>query len=304
MDRIIFGDNQFFAVNHLSDERSRAQSIKFKNDQAIIRTLDYARHAGINTFMCTTHDRIANICEHVRLHPGRYEDFMIYPCMPYAHKYANAVTELGIVGTIKEYVPGNMFGSLFKGGMAYLSKDYLSIMELMVDAEMKMFKGINVPVIFLQNVITDLLLGLGMRDILKAFHSYVQKKYNAEAGFITMNMPKLVHTLEEVGIRNPIICTSINKIGFRMSGGNKPYETVLRTKKVRVVAMQVLAAGAIPPKEAIRYVCSLPGIESILFGASSEANINETASLIHEFDQKHRSETSRIEIVTSPSLLP
>ena len=290
MDRIIFGDNQFFAVNHISDERSRAQSIKFKNDQAIIRTLDYAIEAGINTFMCTTHDRIANICDYIRSNPDRYEDFMIYPCMPYAHKYANAITEFGIMGTLKEYVPGNMFGSLFKGGMAYLSKDYLSIMELMVDAEMKMFKGINVPVIFLQNVITDLLLGLGMKDILKAFHTYVQKKYDAEAGFITMNMPKLVETLEGVGIRNPIICTSINKVGFRMSGGIQAYETVLKTKKLRVIAMQVLAAGAIPPKEAIRYVCSLPSIESILFGASSEANINETSSLIHEYDQKQKLE--------------
>ena len=290
MDRIIFGDNQFFAVNHISDERSRAQSIKFKNDQAIIRTLDYAIEAGINTFMCTTHDRIANICDYIRSNPDRYEDFMIYPCMPYAHKYANAITEFGIMGTLKEYVPGNMFGSLFKGGMAYLSKDYLSIMELMVDAEMKMFKGINIPVIFLQNVITDLLLGLGMKDILKAFHTYVQKKYDAEAGFITMNMPKLVETLEGVGIRNPIICTSINKVGFRMSGGIQAYETVLKTKKLRVIAMQVLAAGAIPPKEAIRYVCSLPSIESILFGASSEANINETSSLIHEYDQKQKLE--------------
>lgn len=285
MDRIFFGDNQFFAVNHISDEKSRAQSIKFKNDEVIIRTLDHAIDAGINTFMCTTHDRIANICEFIRNHPDRYNDFKIFPCMPYAHKYANAVTELGIMGTLKEYVPGNMFGSLFKGGMAYLSKDYLSIMELMVDAEMKMFKGIHTPVIFLQNVITDLLLGLGMKDVLKAFHSYVQKKYNAEAGFITMNLPKLAMTLEAVGIDNPIICSSINKVGFRMSGGRQVYEQTLKTKRLRAVAMQVLAAGAIPAKEAIEYVCGLPNIESILFGASSKTNINETTALIKKYDE-------------------
>ena len=171
MERILFGDNQFFAVNHISDEKSRAQSIQFKDDSAIINTLDIARSAGINTFMCTTHDRIANICDIIRANPDKYRDFKIFPCMPYAHKYANAVTELGITGTLKQYVPGNFFGSLFKGGVAYLSKDYISIMELLVDAEMKMFKGLNTPVIFLQNVITDLLLGLGMIDILKAFHS-------------------------------------------------------------------------------------------------------------------------------------
>jgi hypothetical protein len=284
MERILFGDNQFFAVNHISGEKSMAQSIKFKEDAAIIKTLDYAMEAGVQTFMCTTHDRIANICEIIRNNPEKYKDFKIFPCMPYAHKYANAVTELGITGTLKQYVPGNFFGSLFKGGVAFLSKDYLKIMELLIDAEMKMFKGINTPVIFLQNVITDMLLGLGMKDVLIAFHQYVEKKYDAEAGFITMNMPKLLAVLEEGGIKNPIICSSINKAGFRMSGGKALYEETLRTKKFRAIAMQVLAGGAVSPKEAMEYVCKLPNIESILFGASSRTNINETTSLIHQFD--------------------
>ena len=90
MERILFGDNQFFAVNHISDEKSRAQSIKFKDDQAIIRTLDYAIESGSHTFMCTTHDRIANICEFIRNNPQKYADYKIFPCMPYAHKYANS----------------------------------------------------------------------------------------------------------------------------------------------------------------------------------------------------------------------
>lgn len=284
MERILFGDNQFFAVNHISDEKSRAQSIKFREDSAIIKTLDDARSLGINTFMCTTHDRIANICDVIRKDPEKYKDFKIFPCMPYAHKYANAVTELGIAGTIKQYVPGNLFGTMFKGGMAFLSKDYLSIMELLVDAEMKMFKGVNTPVIFLQNVITDLFLGLGANEILIEFSKYVQKKYNAEAGFITMNMPKLLDVLEGGGVKNPIICASINKVGFRMSGGKEIYEETLKTRKFRAIAMQVLGGGAIAPKEALEYVCQLPNIESILFGASSRANIENTVETIHNFD--------------------
>jgi len=286
MERILFGDNQFFAVNHISDEKSRAQSIRFKDDESIIQTLDMAREAGVNTFMCTTHDRIGNICDFIRANPAKYSDFKIFPCMPYAHKYANAVTELGIAGTLKQYVPGNFIGSLFKGGVAYLSKDYLSIMELLIDAEMKMFKGIKTPVIFLQNVVTDLLLGLGMNEILIAFHKYVAKKYDAEAGFITMNMPKLLDVLEQGGIQNPIICSSINAAGFRMSGGKEAYEQVLKTRKLRAIAMQVLGGGAINPKEAIEYVCGLPNIESILFGASSRGNINQTVNYINEFDKK------------------
>ncbi len=290
MERIIFGDNQFFAVNHISDEKSRAQSIKFKDDSAIIKTLDIAIASGINTFMCTTHDRIANICEIIRNDPQKYKDFKIYPCMPYAHKYANAVTELGIAGTLKQYVPGNFIGSLFKGGVAYLSKDYISIMELLIDAEMKMFKGINTPVIFLQNVITDLLLGLGMDEFLIGFANHVKQKYNAEAGFITMNLPKLLPVLEKGGIENPIICASINKVNFRMSGGIELYEKTLKEGRCRVIAMQVLGGGAIPASEALEYVSNLPNIESILFGASSRQNIENTVETINYHDQKRSDE--------------
>ncbi len=283
MDKVIFGDNQFFAVNHASDEKARAQSIRFKDDAAIIKVIDQAIDLGINTFMCTTHDRIASVCDHIRANPARYKYFNIYPCMPYAHKYANAVTELGIMGTIKQYVPGNIFSTVAKGGFAFLNKDFFGLMELLIDAEMKMFKGINTPVIFLQNVLVDMILGLKMVDILKEYDAYIRKKYSAEPGYITMNLPLLLDALNSVGIENPIICSSINKIGFRMSGGTEIYEKYLNEKQFRPIAMQALASGALRPKEAIEYLGKFPKIESVLFGASSKGHIQETKELIELF---------------------
>lgn len=280
MDKVLFGDNQFFAVNHASDEKARAQSIRFKEDKAIMKVLDDAIDLGINTFMCTTHDRITNICDILRANPERYKNFNIYPCMPYAHKYANAVTELGIIGTIKQYVPGNLFGTFAKGGMAFVNKDFIKLVELLIDAEMKMFKGINTPVIFIQNVIVDMVLGLKMYDVFKAYDEYIRKKYNVEPGYITMNMPALLDVLNSLGIENPIICSSINKIGFRMSGGIELYEKYLQERQFRPIAMQVLAAGALRPKEAIEYLGKFPNIKSVLFGASSKGHIQETKELI------------------------
>jgi len=233
--------------------------------------------------MCTTHDRIANICDHIRDNPNRYSNFNIYPCMPYAHKYANAVTELGIMGTVKQYVPGNIFGTFAKGGMAFLSKDFAKLMEIFIDAEMKMFKGVNTPVVFIQNVLVDMILGLKMNDIFAEFDAYIRKKYNVEPGYITMNMPALLDTLNAVGIKNPIICSSINKIGFRMAGGNAIYEKYLLEKEFRPIAMQVLAAGALRPKEAIEYLGKFKRIESVLFGASSKSHIRETKELIEQY---------------------
>jgi hypothetical protein len=283
MEKVILGDNQFFAVSHASDEKSRAQAIRFKDDSAIIKVLDQAINLGINTFMCTTHDRIANICEHLRSNPAKYENFKIYPCMPYAHKYANAVTELGILGTINQYVPGNLFGTFAKGGLALLQSDFNKLMQILIDAEMKMFKGIDTPVIFIQNVLVDLILGLKMYEVFKEYDKYIRSKYNAEPGYITMNLPMLFDALESVGIKNPIICTSVNKAGFRMAGGRDKYDKYLNEKEFRPIAMQVLAAGVLKPEEAIQYLSKFPKLKSVLFGASSIIHIQETKELIDKY---------------------
>ena len=280
MEKVLFGDNQFFAVNHLSDEKSRQQAMKFKDIESIISVLDQARETGINTFMCTTHERIGEICDHIRKNPGAYEGFQIYPCMPYAHKYANAVTDYGILGALRQYLPGNIFSTFAKGGAAFVTKDFISMMQLLIDAEMKMFKGIPTPVIFIQNVLVDLILGLGMHEVFAAYDSYIRKKFDAEPGYITMNLPLLLDTLESVGITNPIICASINKIGFRMSGGLETYEKALKERQFRPIAMQVLAAGALRPEEAIQYLGQFSRIESVLFGASSKGHIQQTRDLI------------------------
>jgi hypothetical protein len=283
MDRILFGDNQFFGVNHMSEEKARAQQMRFQDLSAVIDVLDAAYAEGIRTFMCTTHDRVAEICDHVRAHPERYPDYQFYPCMPYAHKYANAVTEHGMIEALRQFLPADgAVSAMLKGGVALANKDIATIMQLLIDAEMKMFQGLKTPVVFIQNVITDLLLGLGFDQCFRIFHDHVREKYGAEPGYITMNLPRLLDVLERQGIDNPIVCANINKIGFRMCGGIAAYEQLIATRRFRPVAMSVLASGAITPREAIEYVCAQPKIESIVFGASSRGNIRQTKTLIDE----------------------
>lgn len=283
MDRVLFGDNQFFGVNHMSEEKARAQQMRFQDLKAILDVLDAAYQEGIRTFMCTTHDRVAQICDHFRANQEKYPDYEFFPCMPYAHKYANAVTEHGMIDALRMFLPQDgAIGAMLKGGVALASKDVATIMQLLIDAEMKMFHGLKTPVIFIQNVITDLLLGLGFDECFRIFHDHVREKYGAEPGFITMNVPRLLDVLDRLGIDNPIVCANINKIGFRMCGGIELYERTIATRRFRPVAMSVLASGAIAPREAIEYVCKQPRIESIVFGASSRTNIRQTKALIDE----------------------
>jgi hypothetical protein len=283
MDRVLFGDNQFFGVNHMSEEKARAQVMRFQDLQSIIDVLDAAYKEGIRSFMCTTHDRVSEICDYFRAHREEYPDYQFLPCMPYAHKYANAVTEHGMVEALRMFLPDDgALGAMMKGGVALANKDIRVIMQLLIDAEMKMFQGLSTPVIFVQNVITDLLLGLGMKDALRFFADHVRDRYKAEPGFITMNTPKLLDVLEDLKIDNPIVCSNINKIGFRMCGGVPLYEETIAGRRFRPIAMSVFASGAITPREAIEYICHQPRVEAIVFGASGRSNIRQTKSLIDE----------------------
>ncbi len=286
IDRILFGDNQFFGVNHMSEEKARAQQMRFRDTEAIISVLDRAYDRGIRSFMCTTHDEIGKIADYVAANPTKYEGFKFLPGMPYAHKYANMVGEMGMVDTLKALTPGGLVDAMVRGAKSTVTRDLNELMTMLVDAEMARFSQVDTPVVFLQNVVADMVLGLRSYDLLGAFAEHVKSQFGAEAGFFTMNMPLMVDALHSVGIEEPIVCCNYNKIGFRMSGGIEAYDRALAEKPMRCIAMSVLASGAIPPAEALEWVCERPGIESIVFGASSDANIASTVGLINDFDQR------------------
>jgi len=287
MDKIIFGDNQFFGINHMSEEKAQAQSEHFKDIETIIQVVDTAYDAGIHAFMFNTHERVGELCDHFRANPERYSDLRLYPSLPYAHKYANSVNEKGIVGTLKDVIfPGSsigeVFGAIARGGKSIIKQDIIEIMKLLIDIELRMFRGLNIKAVFLQNIVTDLMLGLGIQEVFVEFTNYIKSKYGVEPAFNSMNMPALVDFLLECGIENPIVCSSVNKIGYLMNPGKEAYEETIRTKPFRPMAMSILASGAVSPREAIDYVVGQENIQSIVFGASSRSHIIQTKEMIEQ----------------------
>jgi hypothetical protein len=98
----------------------------------------------------------------------------------------------------------------------------------------------------------------------------------------------LLNTLRVVGLQNPLVCSNINKIGFRMSGGIQSYRNALEQHDFRVVAMSVFASGAIPPGEAIEWIFEQPNIEAIVFGASNRSHILSTQALVDKMVARPR----------------
>lgn len=287
IDKIIFGDNQFFGINHMSQEKAQQLAEKFYDIQNIYKIYDVAFHAGVNAVMLNSNDRAKYICNYFRENRSTYDHVNWYPSIPYPHKYANLVAEKGILPAVNEVLfrdntAMGVIGMMAKGGMAVLGKDAIKLMQMLIDVEMKMFKGLNVKVVFLQNIITDLILGYGVKEVFAEYCEHIRKKYKATPGLITQNLPYLITKLREWDIKEVVICSSFNKIGYLMSPDVKSYIEITRTNNpddYQIMAMSTLASGAIPAKEAYDFI-NKQNIQSVVFGASSKGHIEETVKLI------------------------
>ena len=100
LDRIILGDNQFFGINHMSESKAQQQTERFREIDSILDIVDTAWENGVHAFMFTPHDKVPRLCDHFRARAARYSDLRLYPALPYAHKYANAVNEKGMIGAL------------------------------------------------------------------------------------------------------------------------------------------------------------------------------------------------------------
>lgn len=287
IDKVIFGDNQFFGINHMSQEKAQQLAEQFYNIDNIFKVYHIAYEAGVRAFMLNSHARAYDICKYFKENKSSFEGVSWYPSLPYAYKYANLVAEKGIIPAINEVLfndntAGGVLGMITKGSMAVLTKDAFKLMQMLVDVELRAFKGMNIKVAFLQNIITDLMLGYDIKEVFWEFCEHIRTRYNAIPGLVTQNMPYLKYKLEEWGIKEVVICSSFNKLGYLMSPDRDSYITAANnndSSNYQLIAMSTLASGAIPTKEAYDFI-NAQNIQSVVFGASSENHIKETLRLI------------------------
>jgi hypothetical protein len=271
----------------MSQEKAQQLSEQFYDIKNVFKVYHLAYEAGIRAFMLNSHARAYEICKYFEDNENQFQGVSWYPSLPYAYKYANLVAEKGIMPAINEVLfkdntAGGVLGMIFKGGTAVLTKDAIKLMQMLVDVELRAFKGVNIKVAFLQNIITDLLLGYDVKEVFYEFCEHIRKKHKALPGLITQNMPYLKAKLEEWGITEVVICSSFNKIGYLMSPDVESYISAAQnnnSSKYQLIAMSTLASGAIPAKEAYEFI-NQQNIQSVVFGASSRGHIEETTKLI------------------------
>lgn len=280
MPRVVLGHNQFFGVDHLSSQRGAQRAAYFADVQNVITVIRLAHQAGANGLMLSTHPRAIAICDALRNDQELRANLQIVPLLPYAQKYVTKANEVGMVravtGTLSEASMRDRLGLGVDFVRTVLRRDPVDMVRALIRLELRVFRSLPIPVVFLHDAISDLLLSLGTPKVFDIYRSTLLKRFGARAGVATKNLPLLLERFQAWGLEVPVILTHVNKAGFHINPSLEAHEKCLRDGQLEVMAMGTLASGFLKPIEAATYVRQFPAVKSVVIGTSMPSHITET----------------------------
>ena len=276
--KILLGDNQFFGVNHFDLEKGQATKLKFDSPIKIESFIKESLSIGMDGFMMNSHQTGYDLLSSSFFD----EDKEIHYSIPYAHKYASMVNENGMLSLLSHvYKNTSMIKNISVGFKLLLTQNINSITPLAVNLEVpsQLKRG---SYVYVQNIMTDLLVGMGRSDVLiKFIESVVDMGY--KPGIITLN-PILIDKIiskynHSEWMKDLIVCFNINKEGFNVFPSLKIVEKFIESKpKYKLMGMSIFASGAANIPSSVEYINSL-GLNYIVFGSSQIKNISSNLNL-------------------------
>ena len=277
--KIFLGDNQFLGINHASESRAIERAIKFQDIFAISEIVKTAQLLSYDGFFCTLHEKFVpfyKLCSNDNI----LQNMPIHACLPYAHKYSEMVTQHGWLGSLKHLGKYNA-GNLILGGVsAYLGKDLSRLIRGVIGSELSFVKDLNLESIYIQNVATDFLLGLGAFDVLSEIVKQIHTHFNKQCGLITFNPIMAVKFIKDYNLDDVVtVCTSINVSGFRMNPSREEVEYNIKESGLKFMGMSIFSSGVSSPTESLDYIKSLK-LDSVVLGASSPAYLKKNINIL------------------------
>ena len=272
--KIILGDNQFFGVNHFDLNKGEKTKLKFDTKLKIESFIKDSLEIGLDGFMINSNDIGYDIITGSEFDNSKE----IHYSIPYPHKYASMINEKGMISLLGYVIKNTSFIKNIIGGIKLISTQNLrSITPLALDLEVPkdLKKG---SYIHLQNIITDLLLGMGRGDILIEFIKYVVKM-GYKPGIITLNPIMLdnfiKNEIDAIWLKDLIVCFNINKEGFNVFPSLVAVEYFIESRpKYKLMGMSVFASGAANIPSSIDYIKKLK-LDYVIFGSSRIENIQK-----------------------------
>ena len=279
--KIILGDNQFFGINHFDLKKGEKTKLKFDTTTKIEAFINDSLEVGLDGFMINSNEKGYQIVNASKFG----SDKEIHYSIPYPHKYASMVNENGMISLFQHLIKNTSFIKNLIGGIKLVATQNLkSITPIALNLEVpkNLRKG---SYIYMQNIITDLLMGMGRGDILIEFIKSVSK-LGYKPGIITLNpimFDKLLKNEQDVNwLEDLVVCFNINKEGFNVFPTLDSVEKFIESRpKYKLMGMSVFASGAANIPASINYIKKL-NLDYIVFGTSRIENISSNLKLFRD----------------------
>ena len=282
--KIILGDNQFFGVNHFDLKKGEKTKLKFDTTTKIEAFINDSLEIGLDGFMINSNEKGYEIVNARKFDSAKE----IHYSIPYPHKYASMVNENGMMSLFGHIIKNTSFIKNLIGGIKLVATQNLkSITPLALNLEVpkNLKKG---SYIYMQNIITDLLMGMGRGDILIEFIKSVSKM-GYKPGIITLNpimFDKLLKNEQDANwLEDLVVCFNINKEGFNVFPSLDAVECFIESRpKYKLMGMSVFASGAANIPASINYIKKL-NLDYVVFGSSRieniQKNLEQFKNLVH-----------------------
>ena len=278
--KIILGDNQFFGINHFDLEKGATTKLKFDKTKKIEAFINDSLSIGMDGFMINSNEQGYEIVNASKFDSAKE----IHYSIPYPHKYASMVNEAGMMSLFGHIIKNTSFINNLLGGIKLVvTQNLMSITPLALNLEVpkNLKKG---SYIYMQNIITDLLLGMGRGDILIEFIKSVSNM-GYKPGIITLNpimFDKLLKNEQEANwLKDLVVCFNINKEGFNVFPSLNAVEDFIKSRpKYQLMGMSIFASGAANIPHSIDYINKLK-LDYVVFGSSRLENIKSNFELFN-----------------------
>lgn len=273
--KLILGDNQFFGVNHADLKKAALTREMFSSFESIADFIQESLDIGLNGFMINSNDLGFKVVEKFDFENQNTE---CHYSIPYPHKYAGIVNDSGMLALVslvlKQLRLSDML-SVMKFAFSFNASHLLPII-LRMEIPKSLPKG---SVIYLQNVVTDLTMGLNNGD--KILSAYIQnvRSMGYKPGLITLNPTSLIELLKKGHSHEEVfLCFNINYAGFNVFPSVSMVEEAIvyakDTTNWKLMGMSVFSSGSngISINESIEYIKSLR-LDYVVFGSSKLENI-------------------------------
>jgi len=284
--KLLLGDNQFFGVNHSNLEKAMKTKELFNTEYKITNFINKSLDLGLDGFMINSNDLGFKVIEEFDFSAGRAE---CHYSIPYPHKYAGLINDYGMISLLSVVLRQLNFTDIFHLMKFVFTFNASFLLPIIIRMEIPkaLPKG---SVVYLQNIVTDLIMGLKNGD--KVLSSYITsiKSMGYKPGLITLNVEHLYNLLGRKHDSDELhLCFNINNSGFNVFPSISRVESIIKkakkTTKWKLMAMSIFSSGSqgISIEESINFI-KLKELDYVVFGSSNLKNIESNKRLFGSRD--------------------